>query len=90
MKAAYYTNYGAAHDVPKIGELPDPMPIPCRSHAGPVPGRGEVRVAVRYCGIDPCHDAGRHAPGLLYRHLRLARGCNCCCSASVRRGGRVR
>jgi hypothetical protein len=40
MKAAYDTNYDAAHDVLKVGKLPDPMP-----------GASEVRVAVRYCGI---------------------------------------
>jgi NADPH2:quinone reductase len=42
MKAAYYKNYGAARDVLKIGELPDPEP-----------GAGEVRVRVRFSGVNP-------------------------------------
>jgi NADPH2:quinone reductase len=42
MKAAYYTQYGAATEVLKIGELPDPEP-----------GRGEVRVRVRFSGVNP-------------------------------------
>ena len=42
MKAAYYTDYGAARDVLKVGELPDPVPEP-----------GEVRVRIRYSGINP-------------------------------------
>ncbi|HZT47439.1 MAG TPA: NADPH:quinone reductase, partial [Hyphomicrobiaceae bacterium] len=42
MKAAYYTSYGAARDVLRIGELPDPEP-----------GPGEVRVRIRYSGVNP-------------------------------------
>jgi NADPH2:quinone reductase len=42
MKAAYYTDYGAARAVLKVGELPDPVPEP-----------GEVRVRIRYSGINP-------------------------------------
>jgi len=42
MKAAYYTDYGAARAVLKVGELPDPLPEP-----------GEVRVRIRYSGINP-------------------------------------
>jgi NADPH:quinone reductase-like Zn-dependent oxidoreductase len=42
MKAAFYTKYGAARDVLTIGELPDPQP-----------GAGEVRVRVRFSGINP-------------------------------------
>jgi NADPH2:quinone reductase len=42
MKAAYYTDYGPARDVLKVGELPDPRP-----------GPGEVRVRIRYSGINP-------------------------------------
>jgi len=42
MKAAYYTDYGAARDVLKVGELPDPEP-----------GPGEVRVRIRYSGVNP-------------------------------------
>jgi len=36
MKAAYFTEYGAARGVLRVGELPDPQP-----------GPGEVRVRVR-------------------------------------------
>ena len=42
MKAAYYTEYGAARAVLQVGDLPDPQP-----------GPGEVRVRVRYSGINP-------------------------------------
>ena len=42
MKAAYYTEYGAASAVLQVGDLPDPQP-----------GPGEVRVRVRYSGINP-------------------------------------
>jgi NADPH:quinone reductase len=42
MKAAYYSDYGAARDVLKVGELPDPEP-----------GPGEVRVRIRFSGINP-------------------------------------
>ena len=42
MRAAYYTHYGAARDVITVGELPDPSP-----------GAGEVRVRIRYSGINP-------------------------------------
>jgi NADPH:quinone reductase len=42
MKAAFYTDYGAARDVLQVGELPDPEP-----------GPGEVRVRIRYSGINP-------------------------------------
>ena len=42
MKAAYFTEYGAARDVLRVGELPDAQP-----------GPGEVRVRVRYSGINP-------------------------------------
>ena len=42
MKAAYYTDYGAAREVLRVGELPDPEP-----------GPGEVRVRIRYSGINP-------------------------------------
>ena len=42
MKAAYYTDYGAARDVLQVGELPDPEP-----------GPGEVRVRIRYSGVNP-------------------------------------
>ncbi|HKG83845.1 MAG TPA: NADPH:quinone reductase [Beijerinckiaceae bacterium] len=49
MKAAYYTEYGAAREVLKLGELPDPEP-----------GQGEVRVRVRFSGINPS-DCNRRA-----------------------------
>jgi NADPH:quinone reductase len=49
MRAAYYTEYGAAREVLKIGELPDPQP-----------GAGEVRVRVRFSGINPS-DCNRRA-----------------------------
>jgi NADPH:quinone reductase len=42
MKAAYYTHYGAARDVFRVGELPDPQP-----------GPGEVRVRIHFSGINP-------------------------------------
>ena len=42
MKAGYYEQYGAAADVLRIGDLPDPEP-----------GPGEVRVRVRFSGINP-------------------------------------
>jgi NADPH2:quinone reductase len=42
MKAAYYTDYGPARDVLKVGELPDPQP-----------GPGDVRVRIRFSGINP-------------------------------------
>lgn len=42
MKAAYYTEYGSAGRVLKVAELPDPQPAP-----------GEVRVRVRFSGINP-------------------------------------
>ena len=49
MKAAYYTEYGAAREVLKVGELPDPLP-----------GPGEVRVRVRFSGVNPS-DGNRRA-----------------------------
>jgi NADPH2:quinone reductase len=49
MKAAYYTEYGAAREVLKLGEFPDPEP-----------GPGEVRVRVRFSGINPS-DCNRRA-----------------------------
>ena len=42
MKAAYFPEYGPAREVLKIGELPDPQ-------SGP----GEVRVRIRFSGINP-------------------------------------
>jgi NADPH2:quinone reductase len=42
MKAAYYTQYGAARAVFQIGEVPDPEP-----------GPGEVRIRIRYSGVNP-------------------------------------
>ena len=42
MKAAYYRSYGAASEVLEVGELPDPEP-----------GPGEVRVKMRYSGVNP-------------------------------------
>jgi NADPH2:quinone reductase len=42
MKAAFYRCYGAASEVLEVGELPDPEP-----------GPGEVRVKVRYSGVNP-------------------------------------
>ena len=49
MRAAYYTDYGAAREVLQVGELPDPEP-----------GPGEVRVRVAYSGINPS-DCNRRA-----------------------------
>ena len=42
MQAAYYRRYGAAREVFELGELPDPEP-----------GPGEVRVKIRYSGVNP-------------------------------------
>ena len=42
MKAAWYERSGAARDVLRVGELPDP-----------VPGPGEVRVRIATSGINP-------------------------------------
>jgi NADPH:quinone reductase len=42
MRAVYYERQGPAAEVLQFGELPDPTP-----------GPGEVRVAVRYSGINP-------------------------------------
>jgi NADPH2:quinone reductase len=42
MKAAYFKEYGPASKVLQIGELPDPQP-----------GAGDVRVRMRYSGINP-------------------------------------
>jgi NADPH:quinone reductase len=56
MKAAYYRAYGAAREVFELGELPDPEP-----------GAGEVRVKIRYSGVNPsdCNRRGgtRDRPG---------------------------
>jgi NADPH2:quinone reductase len=49
MKAAYYRGYGAAREVFELGELPDPEP-----------GAGEVRVKLRYSGVNPS-DCNRRA-----------------------------
>lgn len=42
MRAAYYDRQGPAAEVLRVGELPDP-----------VPGPGEVRVRVRFSGVNP-------------------------------------
>jgi NADPH:quinone reductase len=42
MRAAYYTEQGAAHDVLRLGEQPTPEP-----------GPGEVRVRLRASGVNP-------------------------------------
>lgn len=42
MHAAWYDRHGPAREVLEIGELPDP-----------VPGPGEVRVRLRYSGVNP-------------------------------------
>jgi NADPH:quinone reductase-like Zn-dependent oxidoreductase len=42
MQAAYYERQGAARDVLQWGKLPDP-----------VPGPGEVRVRLRWSGVNP-------------------------------------
>ena len=42
MRAVWYDRQGPAADVLQVGELPDP-----------VPGPGEVRVRVRYSGVNP-------------------------------------
>lgn len=42
MRAAYYERTGPASDVLQVGELPDPMP-----------GPGEVRVRLRFSGVNP-------------------------------------
>src|SRR3569832_1371631 len=42
MRAAYYERTGPAGEVLQIGEMPDP-----------VPGAGEVRVRLRWSGVNP-------------------------------------
>lgn len=42
MRAAWYDRQGAAHEVLQVGDLPEPQPAP-----------GEVRVRVRFSGINP-------------------------------------
>src|SRR5690606_2473320 len=42
MRAAWYTEYGAARDVLRVGELPDPSP-----------GPGEVLVRMFFSGVNP-------------------------------------
>jgi NADPH:quinone reductase len=42
MKAAFYERTGAAHEVLQLGELPEPRPAP-----------GEVRVRMRWSGVNP-------------------------------------
>src|SRR5215470_17003789 len=42
MRAAFYTEQGAAHDVLRLGEQPTPEP-----------GSGEVRVRLRTSGVNP-------------------------------------
>jgi NADPH2:quinone reductase len=49
MKAAFYTEYGPARQVLKLGDLPDPQP-----------GPGEVRVRMHFSGINPS-DCNRRA-----------------------------
>ena len=42
MLAAFYERTGPARDVLQVGEMPDPQP-----------GRGEVRVRLRWSGVNP-------------------------------------
>jgi NADPH2:quinone reductase len=42
VRAAWYDRQGAAHEVLRVGDLPDPDPAP-----------GEVRVRVRFSGVNP-------------------------------------
>jgi NADPH:quinone reductase len=42
MKAAYYEKTGPAHEVLQLGEMPTPQPAP-----------GEVRVKLRFSGVNP-------------------------------------
>jgi NADPH2:quinone reductase len=49
MRAAWYDRQGPAREVLQTGEWPDP-----------VPGAGEVRVRVRYSGINPGDTKKRH------------------------------
>ena len=42
MRAVWYERQGSADDVLQVGELPDPQP-----------GRGEVRVRIRFSGVNP-------------------------------------
>lgn len=48
MRAAWYERNGPAHEVLKVGELPDPQP-----------GPGEVRVRLHASGINPSDAKGR-------------------------------
>lgn len=42
MRAVWYDRQGPAAEVLQAGELPDPQP-----------GPGELRVRVRFCGVNP-------------------------------------
>ncbi len=60
MQAAFYERIGSARDVLRLGELPDP-----------VPGPGEVRVRLRWSGVNPS-DAKSRA-GLRSAEMPFAR-----------------
>lgn len=52
MKAVFYDRQGAARDVLRLGELPDPEPAP-----------GEVRVRVHVSAVNPSDTKGRAGAG---------------------------
>ncbi|HEY8049740.1 MAG TPA: NADPH:quinone reductase [Ramlibacter sp.] len=60
MRAAFYERTGPAHEVLQVGELPEPMP-----------GPGEVRVRLRYSGVNPSDVKSRM--GLRSTQLAFAR-----------------
>ena len=57
MRAAFYERIGPAREVFQIGELPDPTP-----------GRGEVRVRLKWSGVNPSDVKGRSG----YRSSQMA------------------
>src|SRR5438105_15618612 len=60
MKAAFYERTGPAQEVLQVGEVADP-----------VPGPGEVRVKLRWSGVNPSDVKSRM--GLRSRQLPFAR-----------------
>jgi NADPH2:quinone reductase len=60
MRAAFYEQVGAARDVLRLGELPEPQPAP-----------GEVRVRLQWSGVNPSDVKSR--AGLRTRTLAFAR-----------------
>src|SRR5438105_14113306 len=61
MRAAFYDKTGPAHEVLQLGELPDPQP-----------GPGEVRVKLRFSGVNPSDVKSRAGrPGAAMAFARI-------------------